>query len=116
MDLDTSLLLQSDFDPLDTEFSDRGLELDDPSDSQMPPTLTQYTESTTQSAKSERQSLTSAPKATKNPRYQPIVDNGVTYTFEADPLVYKKIRKCPNQTHPKPPGLPTPPEGQKRKN
>lgn len=93
LDLDSSLLLQSDLEPLDVEYSEKGLELDDQSDPFTPATGTLYSESTNHSAKSDRQSLPAVARVSKHPRYQPIMDNGVTYTFEANPLLYKKIRK-----------------------
>ena len=93
VDLDNSLLLQSDLEPLETEFSERGFELDDTSDNNKLTTFSQYTESCTQSSRSDRQILSTPSPLSRHPRYHPIKDNGITYTFESDPLLYKKIRK-----------------------
>lgn len=93
MDLDNSFLLQSDYEHPEGELPDMPLLEDRSHDSntQAPPTV--YLGSTTHSSKSEPQSETAIIKGYKNPKYKPIVDNGVTYVYDRDPYLYKKIRK-----------------------
>lgn len=94
IDFDNSFLLQSDceqleIEPTDQQSTENNLAEFSNRNELLPPCL----DSTDHSAHSERISNNAIQRGYKNPKYKPICDNGITYTYEKDPCLYRKIRK-----------------------
>ena len=104
MDLDNSFLLQSDSDPQESLYPEKYPEdifEFNRHENLQTVYLNQSYSGSYKNTKSyisnnyhgAKQTTLSPNSVYQNKKYQPIIDNGITYTYEKDSVQYKKIRK-----------------------